>query len=175
MHKYLKSVGFSGLSQKNELDKLLEDVKEHYDRKKVTAETEDHRLFAEISKEFGYDCGITICGEYDEHDNFQMEYYFPVFFRFPDHLIRRCGGGAPCGERILCGRLRRYAGGHFSDFLSAERRGLPECTAERNAPRSADFTVAFRPGGQRDDPPSDIRGSAAEGGGQKAVPAEKFA
>ena len=121
MHKYLKSVGFSGLSQKNELDKLLEDVKEHYDRKKVT-ETEDHRLFAEISKEFGYDCGITICGEYDEHDNFQMEYYFPYFSgsqitSYEDVVVER-----HAGERILCGRLRRYAGGHFSDFLSAERR-----------------------------------------------------
>ena len=78
MHKYLKAVGFSGLDLKSELDSLLEDVKEHYDRKKIV-ETEEHHLFAEISKEFGYDCGITICGEYDENDNFQMEYYFPYF------------------------------------------------------------------------------------------------
>ena len=78
MHKYLKSVGFSGLDDKSELDKLLADVREHYDRKKVV-EMENHHLFAEISKEFGYDCGITICGEYDESDNFQMEYYFPYF------------------------------------------------------------------------------------------------
>ena len=35
MHKYLKSVGFSGLDDKSELDKLLADVREHYGRKKV--------------------------------------------------------------------------------------------------------------------------------------------
>ena len=46
---------------------------------KKVVEMENHHLFAEISKEFGYDCGITICGEYDESDNFQMEYYFPYF------------------------------------------------------------------------------------------------
>ena len=29
MHKYLKSVGFSGLDDKSELDKLLADVREN--------------------------------------------------------------------------------------------------------------------------------------------------
>ena len=78
MHKYLKAIGFSKVNQKSELDKLLADVVENYDRKKVV-ENEEHHLFAEISKEFGYDCGITVCGEYDENENFQMEYYFPYF------------------------------------------------------------------------------------------------
>ncbi|MGO5551038.1 DUF3881 family protein [Lachnospiraceae bacterium LCP19S3_B12] len=78
MHKYLKSIGFTNLDQKSELDKLLADVRDHYDRKKIV-ENEDHHLFAEISKEYGYDCGVTVCGEYDEDENFQMEYYFPYF------------------------------------------------------------------------------------------------
>ena len=78
MHKYLKSIGFTNLDKKSELDKLLADVRDHYDRKKIV-ENEDHHLFAEISKEYGYDCGITVCGEYDEDENFQMEYYFPYF------------------------------------------------------------------------------------------------
>lgn len=78
MHKYLKSIGFSNLKEKSELDKLVADVLENYDRKKIV-ENEEHHLFAEISKEFGYDCGITICGEYDSNDEFQMEYYFPYF------------------------------------------------------------------------------------------------
>ncbi len=42
-------------------------------------ENYEGRLFAEISKEFGYDCGITVCGEYDENNTFHMEYYFPYF------------------------------------------------------------------------------------------------
>ena len=78
MHKYLKSVGFSRLERKSELEKILAEVTEHYDRKKIVENEEGH-LFAEISKEFGYDCGITVCGEYDENNVFQMEYYFPYF------------------------------------------------------------------------------------------------
>ncbi|HIV25912.1 MAG TPA: DUF3881 family protein [Candidatus Scatomonas pullistercoris] len=78
MHKYLKSVGFSNLKRKSDLDKLLADVVDHYDRKKIV-ENEEGRMFAEISKEFGYDCGITVCGEYDEKNRFRMEYYFPYY------------------------------------------------------------------------------------------------
>ena len=78
MHKYLKSVGFTDLKRKSDLDKLLADVVDHYDRKKIV-ENEEGRMFAEISKEFGYDCGITVCGEYDEKNRFRMEYYFPYY------------------------------------------------------------------------------------------------
>ena len=45
----------------------------------MIVDEDNHRLFAEISKSFGYDCGITVCGEYDENDEFQEEYYFPYF------------------------------------------------------------------------------------------------
>ena len=78
MHKYLKSVGFSSLNRKNDREKILSEVISQYDRKKIV-ENEEGRLFAEISKEFGYDCGITVCGEYDENNTFHMEYYFPYF------------------------------------------------------------------------------------------------
>jgi len=48
-------------------------------------ETEEHHLFAEFSKEYAYDCGITVCGEIDENNRFQMEYYYtppliPLYF-----------------------------------------------------------------------------------------------
>ena len=57
---------------------ILRDVVENYDRKKIV-ETEEHHLFAEFSKEYAYDCGITVCGEIDENNRFQMEYYYPYF------------------------------------------------------------------------------------------------
>lgn len=78
MHAYLKSVGFSKVETTGELKELLRDVVENYDHKKI-AETEEHHLFAEFSKEYAYDCGITVCGEFDENDEFQMEYYYPYF------------------------------------------------------------------------------------------------
>ncbi len=78
MHAFLKAVGFSELKNRKELDVVLGDVLEHYDTKK-TVEDEKHHSFVEFSKEYGYDCGITVCGEYDEDGVFQMEYYHPYF------------------------------------------------------------------------------------------------
>ncbi|NCC42346.1 MAG: DUF3881 family protein [Clostridia bacterium] len=78
MHNYLRAIGFSKIRGKKDLDEVLQTVIHSYDDKIVVDEGDD-RLFAEMSKSFGYDCGITVCGEYDENDEFQMEYYFPYF------------------------------------------------------------------------------------------------
>lgn len=78
MHSYMKAIGFSGISGKKELDDVLVDVIQNYDEKTVVEDRADH-LFTELSKVYGSDFGITVCGEYDESDNFQMEYYFPFF------------------------------------------------------------------------------------------------
>lgn len=78
MHLFLKSVGFGNLTEIEEQDRLLQDVLLNHDYKKVV-ETEDGHLFAEISKEYAPDNGITICGEYDKENLFRMEYYYPYF------------------------------------------------------------------------------------------------
>ena len=78
MHSYLRAVGFSELQNRKDLEVILREVIRSYDSKMVVDEG-NNRVFAEISKSFGYDTGITVCGEYDENDEFQMEYYFPYF------------------------------------------------------------------------------------------------
>ncbi len=78
MHSYLKAIGFSDISEKKELDIILQDVILNYDEKIVVEDRSNH-LFTELSKIYGSDFGITVCGEYDEEDHFQMEYYFPFF------------------------------------------------------------------------------------------------
>ena len=77
MHSYLRAVGISDISKK-EMKEIINEIVRDYDEKMIVDE-DNHRLFAEISKSFGYDCGITVCGEYDENDEFQEEYYFPYF------------------------------------------------------------------------------------------------
>lgn len=77
MHSYLRAVGFSDISKK-EMKEIINEIVRDYDEK-IIVDEDNHRLFAEISKSFGYDCGITVCGEYDENDEFQEEYYFPYF------------------------------------------------------------------------------------------------
>lgn len=78
MHAYLKAVGFSKISSRKEMEKILQDVIKNSDRRKVV-ENEEHRLFVEISKEYGYDCGLTVCGELDEEDNLHVDYCFPFY------------------------------------------------------------------------------------------------
>jgi hypothetical protein len=78
LHSYLKAIGFSDIAGKKDLDAILQDVIENYDEKTVVEDRSNH-LFTELSKMYGCDFGITVCGEYDEKNQFQMEYYFPYF------------------------------------------------------------------------------------------------
>lgn len=77
MHSYLPAIGLSNISKK-ELKELLLIVEKFYDEKIVT-EKENGEEFIELSKEFAADCGLTVCGEYDEDGQFQIEYYYPYF------------------------------------------------------------------------------------------------
>ena len=93
MHSYFRAVGFSGIRGKREMDRLIREVVTSCDEKIVVDEG-DNRLFAELSRDFGYDTGITVCGAYDENDEFQAEYCFP-FFR---------GTGITSGEDVVVER-----------------------------------------------------------------------
>ena len=101
MHSYLKAIGFSDVSEKKELDAILQDVIQNYDEKTVVEDRSNH-LFTELSKLYGCDFGITVCGEYDEEDHFQMEYYFP-FFRGTGISMEE--EVVACGKGILCRSL----------------------------------------------------------------------
>ena len=93
MHSYLRAVGFSDIHGKRETDRLIQDVINSCDEKLVIDEG-NNRIFAEISKDYGYDSGITVCGSYDENDEFQPEYCFP-YFR---------GTGITTGEDVIVER-----------------------------------------------------------------------
>ena len=64
MHSYLKAVGFSEIKKRAEMKEILLDVIRNYDEKNVVSDHPDG-TFAEFSKSYGYDCGITVCGQYD--------------------------------------------------------------------------------------------------------------
>lgn len=66
------------MDKRRELEEILDDVICSYDEK-IVAESNQECLFAEFSKNYGYDCGITVCGEYDENNQFHIAYYFPFF------------------------------------------------------------------------------------------------
>ena len=110
MHSYLRAVGFSELKKRTQIEEIIQDVIETYDEKNVIEDYEDG-VFAEFSKNYGCDCGITVCGQYDENNEFHVEYYFP-FFR---------GNGITTDENVV---IERHAACQSFwcnfDFLSPE-------------------------------------------------------
>ena len=78
MHSYLRAVGFSKITKRSSIRQIITDVVENYDDKTIV---KDHPegVFAEFSKDYGCDCGITVCGQYDENNVFYPAYYFPFF------------------------------------------------------------------------------------------------
>lgn len=88
MHKYLRTIGFSHIESNRMLEEILQDVEKNCDQKNIL-EKKDHSVFAELSKDYGYDCGITVCGEYDEDGVFHREYYYPYY---------RGQNGFPCSD-----------------------------------------------------------------------------
>lgn len=75
MHQYLRAIGFSDKMTRKELDKMLKEMVLENDRNDVV-EQSDESAFVEISKKFGPNIGITLCGEADQ-DGFHQDYYFP--------------------------------------------------------------------------------------------------
>ena len=75
MHQYLRAIGFSDKMTRKELDKMLKEMVLENDRNDVV-EQSDESAFVEISKKFGPNIGITLCGEVDQ-DGFHQDYYFP--------------------------------------------------------------------------------------------------
>ena len=69
MHSYLRAIGFSKLEQKD-LDQILQEVIVSCDKKKI-AEQGKNEIFAELSRYFGMNIGLRVCGTYDEQEQFR--------------------------------------------------------------------------------------------------------
>lgn len=78
MHQYLKAVGFDNVRTKNDLREILADVRERFTHQTIVS-YKPGEDFCELRKEYGQCIGISLCGELDENDVFDPDYYFPYF------------------------------------------------------------------------------------------------
>lgn len=84
MHKYMRAIGFSKLTDRKELQKLVTNVVVEGTQRSYTSNGED-TLLAEFCKDFAVNdkngirasMGIAVCGEFDSDDKFTYDYYFP--------------------------------------------------------------------------------------------------
>ena len=77
MHRYLRAIGFSQLKTRSQVNGLLASMIRNADEKKYTSIDDTDVMFAEYSKEFAENVGITVRGEYNEDNQFIFDYYFP--------------------------------------------------------------------------------------------------
>lgn len=78
MHQYLKAIGFDNIRTKKELRELLNQVKNEFTHQTIVSYNEEAD-FCELQKEYGQAIGITLCGELDNEENFDADYFFPYF------------------------------------------------------------------------------------------------
>lgn len=76
MHSYLRSIGFSNVKTRGELEQIIGMVMQEPTANRVI-EKEEKIKATEISRDFGTRFGLTIRGEYDEKGFFHLEHYFP--------------------------------------------------------------------------------------------------
>lgn len=78
MHKFMRAIGFSKISNRKELKALLASVVMNAGKRAYTISDEEV-LLGEFSKDFAENMGIAVCGEFDESDDekFIYEYYYP--------------------------------------------------------------------------------------------------
>lgn len=78
MHKFMRAIGFSKISNRKDLKALLASVVMNAGKRAYTISDEEV-LLGEFSKDFAENMGIAVCGEFDESDDekFIYEYYYP--------------------------------------------------------------------------------------------------
>ena len=84
MHKYMRAIGLSKITERKELQKLITGVILEGTERTYTSSGEEE-LLAEFCRDFGHDnengsgasIGIAVCGEFDNDDKFTYDYYFP--------------------------------------------------------------------------------------------------
>ena len=77
MHPFLRSIGFdTELSSEREIELLLDNLFHTYDHRMAAKDESGKKAFVELSKSFGPNIGIRVCGELDGY-GFHRTYYYP--------------------------------------------------------------------------------------------------
>ncbi len=77
MHPFLRAIGFdTEKSSEREIELLLDNLFHTYDHRTAAKEENGTRAFVELSKSFGPNIGICVCGELDGY-GFHRTFYYP--------------------------------------------------------------------------------------------------
>lgn len=75
----MRAIGFSNINNRMDLNRVLEDIIESPTKMRLIQVGEKENL-TEITMEYAEGMGITLRGEMDDNNKFQMEHYFPCVY-----------------------------------------------------------------------------------------------
>lgn len=76
MHRYLRAIGFSQIESRKQVQDLIKDIIHTATKRSYTSNGND-TIYAEYSKDFAENMGITVRGEFEEDNTFLYSHYFP--------------------------------------------------------------------------------------------------
>lgn len=76
MHKYMRAIGFSKLTDRREEQRLITDIIMNATHRSYTSNSED-TILAEFCEDFAPGMGIAVCGEFDAEEKFTYDYFYP--------------------------------------------------------------------------------------------------
>ncbi len=80
MHRYLKCIGFQAITTRKQLKGVFDTVLNQPDTVQyIPTEEEDNRLCV-LTKNFAPGMGLALCGNFNEDDDFELEFYYPYFY-----------------------------------------------------------------------------------------------
>lgn len=77
VHKFMRAIGFSEKLNRRQIRELLSESVAGANHISMTEE--EGYVFGQVLKEVSPNLGISICGEYNERDELEIDYYFPYF------------------------------------------------------------------------------------------------
>lgn len=78
MNKYLRAIGFTRTPTLKQIYDIIQNgVQNPHHRAYTTDDEDESSLLAEFEIETGNGFGITVCGQFDENDEFFPDYYYP--------------------------------------------------------------------------------------------------
>lgn len=76
MHKFMRAIGFSKLTDRREEQRLITDIIMNATHRSYTSNGDD-TILAEFCEDFAQDIGIAVCGEFDAEEKFTYDYFYP--------------------------------------------------------------------------------------------------
>lgn len=76
MHKFMRAIGFSKLTDRREEQRLITDIIMNATQRSYTSNSKE-TILAEFCEDFAQDIGIAVCGEFDAEEKFTYDYFYP--------------------------------------------------------------------------------------------------